>query len=192
MSPSFGSDGNLLPPAAQRAHIKRPLELIKFASWLQARRLSLVHESRRQEPLPLCCLRFVFTEYSSHARVRIMFGFVMTACQRLATACGNAFVPCRTTRRFCECVMDHVTRGHASRVQVRLLRRACCVIPCACVCFSCHCSLARTLCDTVLQKTLSDFQVCRPASQQLHQQHLFVSFLAFRLLLPSSYEANPA
>jgi hypothetical protein len=50
-----------------------------------------------------------------------MFGWVATACRRLASAPGDG-----TTWRVAGCVMECVSRGRVRRVQVQPQRRAYC------------------------------------------------------------------
>ena len=84
----------------------------------------------------------MLTQFSPCVPVRIMFGWVATACRRLATAPAGMNVMYRTTGRcLAAWMMERVTRGRVRRVQVGLhlwqwLRRAvmCVVLACsACV-----------------------------------------------------------
>ena len=63
-------------------------------------------------------------------------------------------------------VMERVMRGRVKKVQVRLQRRACCAVRCACRASAC----VRCVFDAcVMQETVADFEVRCCASQRLHQ-----------------------
>jgi len=113
----LGADGNPLSPAEQHAQVKRPLELVKAAVWFFAQR-SPVYKRPRQPPLTP--FGFIFAEYSPLVPVRIMFGCVATACQRLATAPAEMQVATRTAWRWATGVMDRVTQGRVRNVQQTL------------------------------------------------------------------------
>ena len=115
--------GKLQSPAQLRAQIKRPLELIKSEARFFA------HHRRQQALPPLGC---VVAECSPCGRVRRMFPCVATACRRLVTAPAGVRVISRTTGRWAAWIMERVTRCRVRRVQVRLHRRACCAVRCAC------------------------------------------------------------
>ena len=76
--------------------------------------------------------------------VRVMFGCVATACQRLSAAPAKVHVTCRTTWRWSVCIMERVTRGHvcsaAAAAAARFLccsfqcSRVLCVHKCNCLC----------------------------------------------------------
>ena len=86
-----------------------------------------------------------------------MFGWVATACGRLASAPGNVLVSDRATWRLAGWVMECVSRGGVRRVQVQPQRRAA-VSRHMCV-----------FCNRLLQQTLAELQVRCYASQRLHQ-----------------------
>ena len=113
----LGADGNPLSPAEQHAQVKRPLELVKAAVWFFAQR-SPVYKRPRQPPLTP--FGFIFAEYSPLVPVRVMFGCVATACQRLATAPAEMHVATRTAWRWATCVMDRVTQGRVRNVHQTL------------------------------------------------------------------------
>jgi hypothetical protein len=114
------ADGKLQSPKELRARIMRPLEFIKRQKW--------VFHRRQQALLPLGC---VVAECSPCGRVRLMLPCVAFACQRLATAPAHTHMA-RMSWSWAEVVMERVTRGRVRRVQVRLQRRACCAVRCAC------------------------------------------------------------
>lgn len=118
---TVGAGGNAVSPLLQRAQIKRPLELMRAAVYFFPQR-SAGYKRNRQEPLPP--LGFIFAEYSPLAPLRVMPGFVATACHRLATAPGGVRGMERRTGRWAGWVMERLTRGRLSRVQVRLAAAA--------------------------------------------------------------------
>jgi hypothetical protein len=132
VSLSLDADGNPLSPMEQRTQIKRPLKLVQAEELV---RRSSGNKSHWQQSLPP--LGSILAEYSPILPVRFMFGCVATACQRLATAPGSMRVTVRTTWCWAEWVRDRVMRGHVSKVQVRLQRRACCGLRCALACRLC-------------------------------------------------------
>jgi hypothetical protein len=114
----LGIDMNPLSPAEQCAQIRSPLELVKAAEWFFAQKSPFgVYKRHRQEMLPP--LGFISAEYSPLVPVRLMFGCVATACQRLATAPAKMRVTYRTAWRLAKHAMDRVTQGRVSKVQVR-------------------------------------------------------------------------
>ncbi len=123
------ADGKLRSPAELRAQIKRPLELIEFQKWHHwLRQHWSLRQRRRQEALP----PLIFLEYPRvHSAVPLMFPCVTFACQRLATAPANMHIALMSWS-WAEMVMERVTRGRVKKVQVRLQRRACCAVRCAC------------------------------------------------------------
>jgi hypothetical protein len=120
-------DGILQSPKQLYALIMRPLELINCHKWLFA------HHRRQQALPPLGC---VVAECSPCGRVRLMFPCVAFACQRLATASADMRMA-HLSWSWAESVMERVTRGRVRRVQVRLQRRACCAVRCACRASAC-------------------------------------------------------
>ncbi len=136
------ANGKLQSPAQLRTQIKRQdrgqLELIKAEARFFAQR-SPRWQHRRQQELPP--LGSVFVEYVPWGPVRLIFPCVATACHRLVTAPADMHM---FNRRWiwAEVVMERVTRGRVRRVQVRLQRRACCAVHCACrasACVRCVC-----------------------------------------------------
>ena len=135
------ADGKLLSPAQLRAQIMHPLELIKAAAWFFALQSSGMKRHREEPPPPL---GHMLTEFSPYVPVRVMCGCVVTACRRLATAPAGVDVISRTTGRWAAWIMERVTWGRVRRVQVRLQRRACCAVRCACRANACvRCVLTR-------------------------------------------------
>jgi hypothetical protein len=127
------ADGKMPSPKELRAHIERPLELIKCHKWFFA------HHRRQQALQPLGC---VVAECSPCGRVRIMLPCVATACQRLVTAPAGVYVMYRTMGRWAAWIMERVTRGRVKKVQVLLQRRSCCAVRCfrrASACVRCVC-----------------------------------------------------
>jgi hypothetical protein len=68
--------------------------------------------------------------------VRIMLPCVAFACHRMVTAPADMHMA-HTSWSWAEVVMERVTRGRVRRVQVRLQRRACCAVRCACRAIAC-------------------------------------------------------
>ena len=123
-------DGKLQLPKELRAQIiKSPLELMQAAAWFFARQSPGMKRHLEEPPPPL---GYLLTEFSPCVPVRVMCGCVATACRRLATAPAGVHVMYRTTGRWAAWIMERVTRGRVKKVQVRLQRRACCAVRCAC------------------------------------------------------------
>ena len=103
---------------AALAQVTRPLQLMRAAAWFAGRRWPAAGRQRlRQQPLPpLDCLR---DGCAARVPARAMFGWVATACRRLASAPGDG-----TTWRLAGWVMECATRGRVRRVQVQPQRRA--------------------------------------------------------------------
>ena len=101
-----------------RVQVTRPLQLMRAAAWIIGRRWPAAGTKRLpQQPLPpLDCVR---DGCAARVRARAMFGWVATACRRLASAPGDG-----TTWRVAGCVMERVSRGRVRRVQVQPQRRA--------------------------------------------------------------------
>ena len=123
------ADGKLQSPAQLRAQIMRPLKLMKAAAWFFALQ-SPGRKRHREEPPPP--LGHMLTEFSPCVQLRVMCGCVATACRRLATAPAGVHVMYRTTGRWAAWIMERVTRGSMSRVQVRL-RLSCQCLRALCV-----------------------------------------------------------
>ncbi len=120
-------DGMLQSPKQLRAQIMSPLKFIKCHKWFFA-------NHRRQQSLPpLGC---VVAECSPFGRVRLMLCCVVFACQRLATAPADMHMTFMSWS-WAEVVMERMTRGRVKKVQVRLQRRACCTVRCACRASAC-------------------------------------------------------
>ncbi len=109
----------LLPDEqAALVQVTRPLQLMRAAAWFLEQRWPAASRQRLlQQPLPpLDCVR---DGCAARVPVRATFGWVATACQRLASAPGDG-----TTWRVAGCMMEHMLRGRVGRVQVQLRRRA--------------------------------------------------------------------
>jgi hypothetical protein len=129
------ADGKLQSPAQLRAQIMRPLQLMQAAAWFFARQSPGMKRHREEPPPPL---GHMFTQFSPCVPVRLMCCCVATACRRLATAPAGVNVFYRTTGRcLAAWIMELVTRGRVRRVRVRLQRRACCAVRCACRATAC-------------------------------------------------------
>ena len=143
------------------AHIMHPLELMQAAAWFFARQSPGMKRHREEPPPPL---GHMLTQFSPCVPVRVMCGCVATACRRLATAPAGMYVMYRTTRRWAGWIMERVTRGHVKKVQVRLQRRACCTVCCACRASAC----VRLVFDACCRKRVLVFRCFaahrRPAS----------------------------
>ncbi len=182
MSLALVADGKLLSPAQLRAQILRPLELIKSEAQFFAQR-SPRCKHRRQAALPL--LGSIFAEYRTCLRVRRMFRCVAFACQRLATAPANMHFAF-TSRGWAEVVMERLTRGRMMRVQVRLQRRACCDVRCACRTSAC----VRFMFDACCSKRWLIFRsVAAHRSGCIKRAAAFI--LLCRLLLPPALQVDP-
>jgi hypothetical protein len=137
------ANGRLHTPAQLRAQIKRLLELMKAAAWFFTQR-SPRWQHRRQQALPL--LVSVWVEYAAFRRVLLIFPCVATACHRLVTAPSDMHMA-RMSWSWAEVVMERVTRGRVKRVPVRLQRRACCAVRCACRSSACVCCVFDACCS---------------------------------------------
>ena len=141
----------LLPDEqAALVQVTRPLQLMRAAAWFLGRRWPAAGRQRlRQQPLPpLDCVR---DGCAARVAARAMFGWVATACGRLASAPGDG-----TTWRLAGWVMECVSRGGVRRVQVQPQRRAA-VSRHMCV-----------FCNRLLQQTLADVQVAHCKAPQQH------------------------
>jgi hypothetical protein len=129
------ADGKLQSPQQLRAQFKCLLELIKANARIFTHR-SPRWQHRRQQALPP--IGSVFVEYAPWGRVLLIFPCVATACHRLVTAPAHMRMSnMRWSWAAAELVMERVTRGRVRKVQVRLQRRACCAVRCACRASSC-------------------------------------------------------
>ena len=134
----------LLPDEqAALVQVTRPLQLMRAAAWIIGRRWPAAGTKRLpQQPLPpLDCVR---DGCAARVPARAMFGWVATACRRLASAPGDVLVSDRATWRVAGCVMERVSRGRVRRVQVQPQRRAA-VSRHMCVCFVTGCCSKRWL-----------------------------------------------
>ena len=141
----------LLPDEqAALVQVTRPLQLMRAAAWFLGRRWPAAGRQRLpQQPLPpLDCVR---DGCAARVPARAMFGWVATACGRLASAPGDG-----TTWRLAGWVMECVSRGGVRRVQVQPQRRAA-VSRHMCV-----------FCNRLLQQTLADVQVAHCKAPQQH------------------------
>jgi hypothetical protein len=145
------ADGELLPPEELYAHIMHPLEFIKYHKWFFA------HHRRQQALPPPGC---VVAECSPCGRVRLMLPCVVFACRQLATAPADLHMAFMSWS-WAEVVMERVTRGRVKKVQVRLQRRACCAVRCACRASAC----VRCVFDACCRKRVLVLR----CSQRLHQ-----------------------
>ena len=154
---SLPHDSIPLLPDEQAAleQVTRPLQLMRAAAWIIGRRWPAAGRQRLpQQPLPpLDCVR---DGCAARVAARAMFGWVATACGRLASAPGNVLVSDRTTCRLAGWVMECVSRGGVRRVQVQPQRRAA-VSRHMCV-----------FCNRLLQQTLADVQVAHCKAPQQH------------------------
>ena len=132
------ADGKLQPPAQLRAQIMCPLQLMQAAAWFFARQSPGMKRYLEEPPPPL---GHMLTQFLPCVPVRLMCCCVATACRRLATAPAGVNMFYRTTGRcLAAWIMELVTRVRVRRVQVRLQRRACCAVRCACPASAClHC-----------------------------------------------------
>jgi hypothetical protein len=154
-------DGILQSPKQLREQIMRPLELVKCHKWFFERQSPGMNQHLEEPPPPL---GYMLTEFSPCVPVRVMCGCVVTACRRLATAPASVYVIYRTTGRWAGWIMERVTRGRVKKVQVRLQRRACCAVRCACRASACV--PLRCVFDACCRKR---WLILRFASQRLHQ-----------------------
>ena len=126
--------------------------------------------------------RTASAHFSPCVPVRVMLGFVATACHRLATAPADMRVFYTMTGRLNGRIMERVTRGRVSRVQVRLQRRACCASP-ATACLRC----ASDACCS--KRWLSCRSVAPLRSGCIKRAAVFI--FVCRLLLPPALQADP-
>ena len=108
----------LLPnEQAALVQVTRPLQLMRAAAWFFGQQWPAAGTKRlRQQPLPLLdCVR---DGCAARVPARAMFGWVATACRRLASAPGDVLVSDKTTWRLAGWVMECVSGGGVRRVQV--------------------------------------------------------------------------
>jgi hypothetical protein len=123
-----GDDGVPLMPVELRAHIERPLELIKAAVSIHAFQL---HGSTRHRPKPLPPLPQTRAAFSpaTVTRARVMFGCAAAVCQRLVATPADASVTPRTKCVWVESVVRRVARGSAGKIEVHALAALALVVP---------------------------------------------------------------
>lgn len=130
-------DATLQSPWELCAQIKHQLKLINAAAWLFAMQSDLPSSKPNSvflksywEEHPL---RYRVwepgTQFPPSLPVLLMWGRA-TSC-RLATTFAGVYVIRKTTSRWVGWIMERVTRGRVSRVQVRLYQRACCAVRCS-------------------------------------------------------------
>ena len=177
------ADGKLQLPHHLYAQIMRPLEL-QAAAWFFALQSPGMKRHREEPPPPL---GYILTEFSPCVPVRVMCGFVATACRRLATAPAGVYVMYRTTGRWAAWIMERATRGRVKKVQVLLQRRACCAVRCACRASSC----VRCVFDACCRKRLLGLR-CVAAHRSGCMTRAAAFILVCRLLLPPALQADAA
>jgi hypothetical protein len=168
-------DGILQPPKKLRAQIMRVLKLIKRHKWFFA------HHCRQPALPPLGC---VVAECSPCGRVCLALCCVTFACQRLATAPADTHMA-HMSLSWAEMVMERVTRGRVKKVQVRLQRRACCAVRCACRASAC----VRCVFDSCCRKRWLVLR-CVAAHRSGCIKRAAAFILVRRLLLPPALQAE--
>jgi hypothetical protein len=176
------ADGKLPSLAQLRAQTKRLLEIITAAAQIFAQR-SPRWKHRRQEALPPLC--FFFAECPPFVPVRLTLPCVTFACRRLVTAPADMHTA-QMTWHWAELVMDRVTRGRVRRVQVRLQRRACCAVRCACRPSACVCCVFDACCS---KRWLISRCIAADHSGCIKRAAAFI--LVCRLLLPPALQVDP-
>ncbi len=167
--------GILQSPKELRAQIMRVLELIKRHMWFFA------HHCRQPALPPLGC---VVAECSPCGRVPLMLPCVAFACQRLVTAPADMHMA-HMSWSWAEMVMERLTRGRVKKVQVRLQRRACCGVRCACRAIAC----VRCVFDACCRKRWQVLR-CVAAHRSGCIQRAAAFILVCRLLLPPALHAE--
>jgi hypothetical protein len=180
------ADGELQSPAELRAQIMRPLELIKCQKSFFAQRSPRCKHHRQQALQPLSS---IFAQHPPchcvPARLALMFRFEAFACQRLATAPADMHMAFMSWS-WAEVVMERVTRGRVRRVQVRLQRRACCAVRCACLTSACVRCVFHACCSKlwlVLRCVAAHLSGC------IKRAAAFI--LVSRLLLSTALQTHP-
>ena len=177
------ANGKLLSPVQLRAQPKRLLEIIKAVAWFFSQR-SPRWKHRRQEALQPLGSGFFFAEYPPFVPVRLTLCGVAFACQRLATAPADMHMA-NMTWSWAELVMERLTRGRVKKVQVRLQRRACCAVRCACRASAC----VRCVFDACCSKRGLVLRcVAAHCSGCIKRAAAFI--LVCRLLLPPALQAD--
>ena len=113
-----------------------------------------------------------------------MLPCVAFACQRLATAPADMHMA-HMSWSWAEMVMERVTRGRVKKVQVRLQRRACCAVRCACRASAC----VRCVFDACCRKRLLVLR-CVAAHRSGCIKRAAAFILVCRLLLPPALQAG--
>jgi hypothetical protein len=178
------ADGELQSPAELRAQIMRPLELIKCQKYFFAQR-SPRCKHRRQQALPPLGSIFAQHPPCHCVAVRLMFRFEAFTCQRLATAPADMHMA-HMSWSWAEVVMERVTRVRVRRVQVRLQRRACCAVRCACLTSACVRCVFHACCSKlwlILRCVAAHLSGC------IKRAAAFI--LVCRLLLSTALQADP-
>ena len=109
------ANGNLQSPVQLRAQIKHPLELVKAAACF-FRSPGMEWHGEKLPPT----LGHMQSEVFPFVLVRLMCGCVATACRRIVSGPADMYVNPKTTWRWAGWIMERVTRGRVSRVQVRI------------------------------------------------------------------------
>jgi hypothetical protein len=176
------ADGKLQSRQQLYAHIMRPLELMQAAAWFFARQSPGMKRHLEEPPPPL---GHMLTEFSPCVPVRVMCGCVVTACRRLATAPAGMYVIYRTTGRWAGWIMERLAWGRMKKVQVRLQRRACCAVRCACRASAC----VRCVFDACCRKRWLVLR-CVAAHRSGCIKRAAAFILVCRLLLPPALQAD--
>ncbi len=170
--------GKLQLPKELRAQIMRPLEFMQAAAWFFARQSPGM--KRHLEEPPLC---HTLAQFSPCVPVRLVLHCVAFACRRLATAPANMHMSFMSWG-WAEVVMERVTRSRVKKVHVRLQRRACCAVRCACRASAC----VRCVFDACCRKRLLVLRcVAAQCSGCMKRAAAFI--VVSRLLLPPAFGA---
>ena len=115
-----------------------------------------------------------------------MLSCVAFACQRLATAPADTHMAhWHMSWSWAEMVMERVTRGRVKKVQVRLQRRACCAVRCACRASAC----VRCVFDACCSKRWLLLR-CVAAHRSGCIKRAAAFIVVCRLLLPPALQAD--
>ena len=181
MSIALVPGGKLQLPKELRAQIMRPLEFMQAAVWFFARQSPGMKRHLEEPKLPL---GHTLAQFSPCVPVRIMCGCVAFACRRLATAPADMHMA-HMSWSWAEVVMERVTRGRVKKVQVRLQRRACCAVRCACRASAC----VRCVFDACCSKRLLVLR-CVALHRRVCIKRAAAFILVCRLLLPPALQAE--
>ena len=113
-----------------------------------------------------------------------MLPCVAFACQRLATAPAYTHMA-HMSWSWAAWIMERVTRGRVKKVQVRLQRRACCAVRCACGASAC----VRCVFDACCRKRWLVLR-CVAAHRSGCIKRAAAFILVCRLLLPPALQAD--